>query len=147
MQVKNKEKIIFDGRGLKVGLVAARFNTDITKGLTASALRYLAECRVAKKNIVVVSVAGSMEIPYALQKLASVKRFDCLVALGCVVKGETPHFDYVCKTAQEGALRVSLDFHIPVGFGVITVNSLEQAKARVHSGADAASAALELALL
>ncbi|MBI5728807.1 MAG: 6,7-dimethyl-8-ribityllumazine synthase [Candidatus Magasanikbacteria bacterium] len=147
MQIKNKQKVVLDGRKLRVGIVTARFNQDITKKLTAAALRRLAECRVAAKNITLVSVAGSMEIPYALQKLARSKRYDCLVALGCVVRGETAHFDYVCKTAQEGVLRVSLDYAIPIGFGVITVNSLAQAEARGHLGADAVSAAVELALL
>lgn len=147
MQIKNKEKIVLDGHKLKVGIVTARFNREITEELTASALQCLEECQVAKKNITTVSVAGSMEIPYALQKLVRTKRFDCLVAIGCVVRGETPHFDYVCRTAQEGALRVSLDHNIPIGFGVITVNSLDQAKARGHLGAEAVRAALELALL
>jgi 6,7-dimethyl-8-ribityllumazine synthase len=86
-------------------------------------------------------------VPFALQKLAKTRQFDCLVALGCVIKGETPHFDYVCKMVQEGILKVSLDEHIPVGFGVITVLTMEQAKARTALGAQAASAALELALL
>lgn len=147
MQIKNKIKKILDGRKLKVGIVTARFNQDVTKELTASALRRLAECYVAEKNITMISVAGSVEIPYALQKLARAKRYDCLVALGCVVRGETPHFDYVCKMAQEGVLRVSLDHNIPIGFGIITANSLGQAEVRKHLGADAASAALESALL
>lgn len=147
MQIKNRKKIILDGRRMKVGIVAARFNQSITAALAAAALRRLGECRVAKKNITIVWVAGSAEIPYALQKLARAKRYDCLVALGCVVRGETPHFDYVCKMAQEGILRVSLDHNIPVGFGIITANSLGQAETRGHLGAEAVSAALESALL
>lgn len=147
MQLKNKKKLVLDGHTLRVGIAVARFNEGITEKLIASALERLRECKVLEKNITQFSVAGSMEIPYALQKMARTKRFDCLVAIGCVIRGETPHFDYVCKTAQEGVLRVSLDYALPVGFGVITVNNIKQAQARGHLGAEAVSAALELALL
>ena len=100
-----------------------------------------------EKNIRIVYVAGSVELPFALNKLALSKKYDFLVALGCVVKGETPHFDYVCKMAQEGILEVMLEENIPVGFGVLTVNNIRQARARIHVGAESALAALELALL
>lgn len=138
---------LFKGSAKKVGIVVARFNQSITDALLASAKSYLAECGVLEGSITTVSVAGCGEVPFALQKLAKTRQFDCLVALGCVIKGETPHFDYVCKMVQEGILKVSLDEHIPVGFGVITVLTMEQAKARTALGAQAASAALELALL
>lgn len=144
MQIKHKPANTFDGSALAVGIVTARFNQEITKGLLQSAMEMLQKFRVKEKNIKAVSVAGSMEIPYALQKLAKTKKYDCLVALGCIIRGETPHFDYVCKTAQEGVLRVSLDCGIPVGFGVITANNLRQARARRHLGGEAAVAALEL---
>lgn len=147
MQIENKQKIILEGRKLRVGIAVARFNQDVTEELAAAAKERLKECQVAEKNVTIVSVAGCMEIPFALQKLASTKRFDCLVALGCIVRGETAHFDYVCKTAQEGVLRVSLDYSIPIGFGIITANSLEQAEVRGYLGSEAVSAALELALL
>ena len=100
-----------------------------------------------EKNIRVVRVAGSVEIPFALHKMAQSNKYNFLVALGCVIKGETPHFDYVSKMAQEGVLEVMLEDSIPVGFGVLTVNDKKQAKERTHVGGEAALAALELSLL
>ena len=147
MQIKNKATVKLNASNKTVGLVVARFNNDITKALLECAFATLKECKVKEQNITVIEVAGSMEIPFALQLLAKQKKYDCLVALGCVIRGETPHFDYVCKMAQEGALRVSLDFHIPIGFGVITVNNTKQAQARKHIGGEATIAALELATL
>ena len=129
----------------RVGIVVARFNDNITDELLKSALNILKECRVKEKNITIVSISGSAEIPFALMRLAKQKKFDCLVALGCIIRGETAHFDYVCKMAQEGILRVSLDTNVPVGYGVLTVGNLEQAQARFHLGAEAVLAALELA--
>ena len=147
MQNAPRPNITLDAHGIKVGIVVARFNTDITEGLLSSAMSKLYECKVEEENVAVRRVAGCVEIPYALQKLALTKRYDCLIALGCVVKGETPHFDYVCKMVQEGVLRVSLDQQIPIGFGIITTNNQAQAEARKNLGNDAAVAALELALL
>lgn len=147
MQIPNKPSLTIDAHGIKVGIVVARFNTEITEGLLESAMSKLYECKVEEKDITIVRVAGSVEIPFALQKLALTKKYDCLVALGCVVKGETPHFDYVCKMAQEGILQISLNQHIPIGFGIITTNNQTQAVARKNLGSDATAAALELALL
>jgi len=147
MQLENKVSTKISAPGKKVGVVTSRFNTEITQGLLGSAKKQLTESGVLEADCEFLSVAGAMEIPFALQKLAHSKKFDCLVAIGCVIRGETPHFDYVCKMAQEGLLRVSLDSSIPIGFGVITVNDLAQAKARLHIGGEAVAAALELALL
>lgn len=147
MQGIDKTKIEIDGKKLRVGIVRARFNEHITAKMLAATVERLNEHGVLPKNIKVVTVAGSMEIPFALQKLAITKKYDCLVAVGCVIKGETPHFDYVCKMAQEGVLRVSLDNRLPIGFGITTVHNEAQAIARVALGADAATAALELAVV
>jgi 6,7-dimethyl-8-ribityllumazine synthase len=146
MQLHEKPEIKIDAAGKRVGVVTSRFNREITDQLLASAKQQLQASNVQLQDCKFVSVAGAMEIPFALKKLASSGKFDCLVAIGCVIKGETPHFDYVCKMAQEGVLKVSLDHAIPVGFGVITVNTLEQARARLHVGGEAALAALELAV-
>ncbi|KKS43850.1 6,7-dimethyl-8-ribityllumazine synthase [Candidatus Nomurabacteria bacterium RIFCSPLOWO2_02_FULL_42_17] len=146
MQI-NKKLPKFDARLMKVGLVVARFNSEITEKLLASALRALKEYKVLDKNIAIVSVAGSMELPYALQKMVKIRHFNALIALGCIIRGDTPHFDYVAKTAQEGALRVSLDHDIPIGFGVLTVNTPAQARKRLHVGGEATVAALDLARL
>ena len=150
MQIKNKQRKIvkyLDGSKQKACIVVARWNGKITEGLLKNALQALKKCEMSEKNIRVVSVAGSVEIPFALHKLAQSGKYDFLVALGCVIRGETPHFDYVCKMAQEGVLEVMLEDDIPVGFGVLTVNNKKQAQKRIHVGGESALAALELALL
>ncbi len=147
MQNKHKSQPVFNGKNLRVGVVTARFNKAITKELERSALEALKKNKVGAKKIKVVSVAGCVEIPYALLKMAETKKYDCLVAIGCVVRGETPHFDYVAKMVQEGVLEVSLEESIPIGFGVLTVNTVEQAEERYHVGGEAAAAAIEGALL
>ena len=149
MQIKNKNKIEkhFDGYKMKVGIVVARFNSEITEKLLASVLETLQKNKVKRENIKIISVAGAVEIPFALHKLARSERCDFLVAIACVIRGDTPHFEYVCKMAQEGILKVMIEDNIPVGFGVLTMNTLEQAKIRIHVGGEAALAALELALM
>jgi 6,7-dimethyl-8-ribityllumazine synthase len=147
MQLKHTKSLKLNGNGEKVGIAVSRFNLAVSDGLLNSAKKALAEFGVSEKNIEVVSVAGAVELPSALQKLAESKQFDFLVALGCVIRGETPHFDYVANMAQQGTLRVMLDYKLPIGFGVLTVENLAQAKARLHVGGEAVAAALELALL
>ncbi|MEK7574671.1 MAG: 6,7-dimethyl-8-ribityllumazine synthase [Patescibacteria group bacterium] len=145
MQIKQEKSKVFDASRLKVGIAVSRFNKDITDKLLATALATLREYQVLEKNITVVSVPGSVETPFALQRLAKTKKYDCLVALGAVIKGETDHYMFVCKMIQEGVLRVMLDYSIPIGFGVLTVDTLAQAEARANLGGGAPAAALELA--
>lgn len=147
MQIEQNKSEAVNAKGKKVGIVVSKFNKEVTQAMLSSAKEKLADCQVEETDVRVVEVAGAIEIPYALQKLAKSGKFDCLVAIGCVIRGDTPHFDYVCKSAQEGVLRVSLDHSIPIGFGVITVNTLEQTKSRFHVGGGAVLAALELTLL
>lgn len=147
MQTKNKISKYLDGKKLKVGIVYARWNSDITEKLLESAIETLEKCKINKKNIKVIQVAGAIEIPFALHKLAKSKKYDFLVALGCVIKGDTPHFDYVCKMAQEGTLKVMIEDNIPVGFGVLTVNNIKQAQGRIHVGGEAALAGLDLCFI
>jgi 6,7-dimethyl-8-ribityllumazine synthase len=149
MQTKNKKTDITypDGSALKTCIVLTKWNQDVTDALLADALDTLSKCKVKAKNIRVVRVAGAVELPFALHKLAQSKKYDFLVALGCVIRGDTPHFDYVCKMAQEGILEVMLRDNIPVGFGVLTVNNLKQTKERIHTGGGAALAALELCFI
>ena len=129
-----------------MGIVLSKFNQEITNELLLNAQNVLKKCNIKNQNIKVVSVAGAVEIPFALQKLAQSKKYDFLIALSCIIRGETPHFDYVCNMIQQGVLRVMLDESIPIGFGVLTMNNLKQAKARYHVGGEAALAALELAV-
>ena len=147
MQRKSKKPKYLNGEKLKAGIVVARWNGEITAGLLESTLTMLKKNKLDSKNIRVVSVAGSVEIPYALHKLAKSKKYDFLVAIGCIIRGDTPHFDYVCKMAQEGILKVMLEDDIPVGFGVLTANNIKQARTRMHVGGEAVFAALELALM
>src|SRR5687768_12074584 len=135
----------FNASKWKIGIVAARFNQDITDELLKNALKAAKKYQIPVKNIKIVKVAGSIEIPLALQKLARERRYKSLLAIGCVIRGETPHFDYVCKMVSEGVLRVQLDESISIGFGILTCNTLAQAKARAHLGGEHLAAALHLA--
>jgi 6,7-dimethyl-8-ribityllumazine synthase len=134
-----------------VGIVVSRFNEDITTGLLKGALATLKEWKVKPANITTIFVPGSFEIPYGCQKLIMNKRPDVVIALGCIIKGETKHDEYIANAVSHGIMRLSLDYKIPVMFGVLTPNNLEQAKARsvgkFNKGREAALAALETALL
>lgn len=145
---KGKLKKI-DGTKLKIGVVVSRFNEDITGKMLEGALETLKENKVKKKNIKIVWVPGSFEIPLACQRLAQTKKFDALVAIGCVIKGKTDHYYYICNEASRGIMNVMLGYSIPIGLGVLTVNNLKQAQARSrgkhNKGREAAEAALAMA--
>ena len=138
--------------GGRWAIVVARFNGAITGALYEGAVETLLGAGARAEHIRAVSVPGAVEIPLAARELAETSHYAGIVTLGCVIRGETAHFDYVCKAATEGVLRVQLDHGVPVGFGVLTVETVEQAQARAsrapgghNVGADAAAAALELA--
>jgi 6,7-dimethyl-8-ribityllumazine synthase len=137
-----------DGSRLKIALVVSRFNSDITEKMLAGALRTLEENSVPKKNIEIVWVPGSFEIPLACQRVAKTKKYDGIVTIGCVIKGDTDHFYYISSEASHGIMRVMLDFSIPVGFGVITTKNIEQAQERSgnknNKGSEATQAVLEM---
>jgi 6,7-dimethyl-8-ribityllumazine synthase len=136
------------GRDRRVALVVSRFNGDIGEGLLKSALRALAEAGVAEHGIMIVTVPGALETPLALQRLAQTGDFDALVALGAVVRGDTYHFEIVANESAAGVSSVQLEFGIPVGNGILTCDTEEQARARMDTkGYEAAQAALELANL
>ena len=137
----------FNARDYRVGIVVAQFNKDISEQLLADAIKTLNKYGVRDSSIKICRVAGSIEIPVILQALAMEKDYDCLVAIGTIIKGETPHFEYVAKIVSEGVLRVMLDFNIPIGFGVLTLNSHDQALNRISAGRGAAEAALHSAKL
>jgi 6,7-dimethyl-8-ribityllumazine synthase len=148
--MKNSQRAefpIFVATTYHVALVISRFNRDLTESLEQSALAMLASYRVPKKNIQIFQVAGAVEIPVLLNKLAQTQKYDALVALGAIIKGGTPHFDYVAKLATEGILRVALDHNLPIGFGILTTNNLRQARARLNAGGEAVAAALHSARL
>lgn len=135
----------FHAAHFRVGIVVAEFNRPITHALLESAKKTLREYGVKTNNIQVIHVAGSVEIPVVAQAMAMTAQFDCLIAIGAIIRGETDHYDFVAKMVTEGILRVMLDYHLPIGFGVLTTNDLAQAKARAHVGSDAAIAALHSA--
>jgi len=142
----------FSARGLRFGVVAARFNDFIVERLVDAAVGTLVKHGAEAGDIEVLRVPGAFEIPLALKKLAASRRHDALIALGCVIRGATPHFDYVAGEAAAGIARVSLEHEIPIGFGLLTVDTIEQAVERAgtkagNKGADAALTAIEMATL
>lgn len=137
------------GKGIKVGIVAGRFNEFITSKLIGGAEDILRRHEVADDDISLVWVPGAFEIPLAAKKMAQSKKYDAIITLGAVIKGSTPHFDYVCAEVSKGVAHVALDSEIPVIFGVLTTNSIEEAIERAgtkagNKGADAAMTAIEM---
>ena len=140
----------FNARGLRFGIVASRFNDFIVDRLLAAAVDTLTKHGVAPSDIEVVRVPGAFETPLAIKKLAASRRYNALIALGCVIRGATPHFDYVAGEASHGVADLSLAHEIPIGFGILTVDTIEQAVERAgtkggNKGADAALAAIQMA--
>jgi 6,7-dimethyl-8-ribityllumazine synthase len=134
-----------DGTRRGVAIVASRFNGQITDKLLASALEELDECGVRREAVTVMPVPGAFELPLAAMALAKTRRYACVVALGCVVRGETPHFDFIASEAASGLQLAALETGVPVAFGVLTVDVVEQAEARISKGAEAVRTALEMA--
>lgn len=142
----------YDGRNKRFAIVVARFNEFITKQLLEGAIDTLLRHGVKELDIEVTWVPGSFEIPMAAQKIARGKKVDAMIALGAVIRGETPHFDYVCGEAAKGIAQVALQTGVPVAYGIITAENTEQAIERAglkqgNKGRDAAMTALEMANL
>ena len=133
------------GADRTVGVVVSRFNGEVSNRLLESALEALAAAGVSEERITVMPVPGAFELPIGAMALAKTRRYSCVIALGCVVRGETAHFDYVAGEAASGLQLAGLETGVPVAFGVLTVDTAEQAEERVDKGADAARAALEMA--
>ena len=128
-----------------VGIVVSRFNGEITGRLLDRALEALEELGVARSGVTVMPVPGAFELPLAAMALAKTRKYACIVALGCVIRGETPHFDYVAGEAASGLQLAALETGIPVSFGVLTTDTVEQAEARIEKAAEAVQSALEMA--
>lgn len=138
------------GRGKRFGIAVARFNEVVTERLLTGAVQTLREHEVADADIEVLWVPGAFELPMACRWLAETGRFQGLLMLGAVVRGGTDHYDYVCSGVTDGAMRLGLDLGLPLGFGVLTCATMDQALARAggeagNKGADAALAALSMA--
>ena len=139
-------------RGMRVAIVAARFNDFIVEPLLNGAVQLLQKHGAEQRAIKIVHVPGAFELPLVAQKLAKSRHYDAVIALGAVVRGDTPHFDYVAGECAAGLLRVSLDTSVPVIFGVLTTDTVEQATDRAggkhgNKGADAALTAIEMVAL
>ena len=136
------------GAGLKIGLVMARFNLDVCEGLLSACVAELKRLGVADADIAIATVPGALEIPLALQNMANSDRFDALVALGAVIRGETYHFEVVSNDSCRAVMEVQLDSGIPIANGILTCESDDQALVRMtQKGADCAQAAVEMANL
>ena len=128
-----------------VGIVVSRFNGEVTGQLLQSALDELEALGVGAGSITVMPVPGAFELPIAAMALAKTRRFACIVALGCVIRGDTPHFDYVASEAASGLQLAAIETGVPVAFGVLTLDRPDQAEPRYDKGAEAVRTALEMA--
>ncbi|MDQ3379118.1 MAG: 6,7-dimethyl-8-ribityllumazine synthase [Actinomycetota bacterium] len=134
-----------DGGRRAVGIVVSRFNGNVTSRLLDRALEELELAGVRRDAITIMVVPGAFELPVAATALAKTRRFACIVALGCVIRGDTPHFDYVASEAASGLQLAALETGVPVSFGLLTLDRVEQAEPRVEKGAEAVRSALEMA--
>lgn len=138
--------------GCRFAIVVSRFNAEITEGLLQGACSALADAGVESEDVTVVRVPGAFEIPLAARRLAKTGRFDAVVCLGCLIKGETMHFEYIASAVSQGIMDAGADTGVPVTFGVLTALTDEQAASRASRGIDnkgreAAMAAVEMATL
>jgi 6,7-dimethyl-8-ribityllumazine synthase len=141
---------IVNGEGRRFAVLASRFNHHITEKLAEGAMDALVRHGAAAEDVDLVWVPGAWELPYAARRLAATERYNALVVVGAVVRGDTPHFDYVAGEASRGLADASAEYEIPIGFGLLTTDTMEQAQARAggahgNKGWDAAVAALEMA--
>ncbi len=134
-----------NGSGMRIGIVMSRFNTDVCEGLLSSCTARLVELGVARQDILIATVPGALEIPLTLQRMAESGRFDGLVALGAIIRGETYHFEVVSNESASGVTAVQLETGLPVANAILTTEDDDQALARMHvKGAEAASVVLEM---
>ena len=144
----NSIEINLQGQGLRIGIVQGRFNKVVGEGLLASCVAALRKLGVSDDAITVTTVPGALEIPLTLQRMAQSKKFDALIALGAVIRGETYHFEIVSNESSAGITQVQLDTGVPIANGILTTDTDQQAYARIaQKGADCAAAAIEMANL
>ena len=137
-----------NGKKLKIGIVQARFNANITDALAAACMAELLALGVAEKDITHITVPGALEVAVALQAMAEKSSFDALIALGCIIRGETYHFELVANESGAAITRIGLDYQVPIANAVLTTENLAQAVARQEDkGRDAARVAVEMANL
>jgi 6,7-dimethyl-8-ribityllumazine synthase len=142
-------KSLPDSAGKKIGIVVSKWNDSITYSLLDGAVNTLLSANVLKDDILIVEVPGTFELPFGAQRIIKTKKLDAVICLGCVIQGETRHFDFICDATANGIMRVSLDNELPVIFGVLTTDTLQQAIDRSdglhgNKGIEAAATALQL---
>jgi 6,7-dimethyl-8-ribityllumazine synthase len=142
-------KSLPDSAGKKIGIVVSKWNDSITYSLLDGAVNTLLSANVLKDDILIVEVPGTFELPFGAQRILKKKNLDAVICLGCVIQGETRHFDFICDATANGIMRVSLDNELPVIFGVLTTDTLQQAIDRSgglhgNKGIEAAATALQL---
>lgn len=152
MQRKNvKKQAGKDGSKLKIGVVVSTYYDDITGRMLVGALQTLKEWNVSEKNTTIVRVAGSFEITYGVLSLLKRKKYDAIITLGCIIKGETSHDEFIAHAVAQGIVNMMIEYKTPISFGVVTTNDLPQAVVRStgknNKGIESALAALEAALL
>lgn len=149
MNMRTLEGRLTDASGARIGLVLSRFNSFIVERLLEGAHDLLTRHGVEEEHLTVVRVPGAFELPLAVKAMAQSGQYDAVIALGCVIRGSTPHFDYVAGEAAKGLAQVQLETGLPISFGVLTTDTIEQAIERAgtkagNKGADAALGALEM---
>lgn len=148
-----KNSVLHSAKNLKFGIVISRFNEGVSNGLLSHCLQTLVACGAKPKNIQVCWVPGAFEIPFAAQRVARAKKADAIICLGCIIRGQTPHFEHIAREASHGIARVALDYDLPVIFGVLTTNTEKEARDRsgrkktLNRGHEAAMVAVEMAYL
>ena len=138
-----------NGEGRRYAVLASRFNNNITSKLADGAMEALVRHGAASEDVDLIWVPGAWELPFAARRLAATERYNAIVVVGAVIRGGTPHFDYICNEASRGLADASSEYEIPIGFGLLTTDNMEQAEARAggehgNKGWDAAIAALEM---
>uniref|UniRef100_K3X8W8 6,7-dimethyl-8-ribityllumazine synthase n=1 Tax=Globisporangium ultimum (strain ATCC 200006 / CBS 805.95 / DAOM BR144) TaxID=431595 RepID=K3X8W8_GLOUD len=143
-----------DGKGLRIAIVHAKWNIEIISALVSGAKKELKKAGVADHDIVVLEVSGAYELPYAASRVIASQKIDAVICIGCLIKGDTMHFEYICEAVTQGIMRVQLDSQVPVLFGVLTVMNEQQAKDRAglsekghNHGVEWAQTAIEMARL
>ncbi len=142
-------KSLPNGAGKKIGIVVSKWNDSITNALLEGAVNTLLSANVNREDIIINEVPGTFELPFGAQRILKVKKLDAVICLGCVIQGETRHFDFICDATANGIMRVSLDNELPIIFGVLTTDTLQQAIDRSggqhgNKGVEAAATALQL---
>lgn len=145
--MKEIEKNVYGG-GMRIGIVQSRFNPTVCEGLLASCCMQLVKCGVSENDMTLITVPGALEIPLVLQKMAQTRKYDALIALGAVIRGDTFHFEIVCNESARGVGEVQLHSGVPIANAILTTDTDEQAEVRMNvKGAEAALVAVEMANL